>query len=426
MSAVPSVGEKMALYAAAHGPLTANAYYRLEAPFKAAYNLGLAEYYLDGQQGSDLGDKEMRLLMAAGSDVQVYYLAANKHLNKNLRTMRNLKPVEVAKGQWETPPVIVFDADDNIEWVSPFSETFAVLGTRDFTGRVLQPGDSIRMRTQNEGEDEDIVIWEDGKSYGHKVMDIARNHQTVETAHELARMANGVTTTTEPLAEFYRDKVGCENVHVYPNSIFFPDFPDVELAEHPDEVRILWQGGIAHFEDWLPLKGVLARVSEKYPHVRWIVWGTWFKWVHGDLPPERTTILPWMPFHQYFSRLSTIGHDINLAPLVDTQFNRCKSAIKFYEAAALSHPAVTLAADVVPYRGEIQHNETGMLYKDAEEFVAMLSYLIEDATARKRMAANAKDWVHQHRDAEKNVPALLEWYQSLKRKQLFRGLHAVS
>lgn len=415
---------RLALYSAAHGPMTANAYYRIEAPFKAAEALGMAETYIDGQSHYDLNDKELRLLMAAGADVQIYYLCANKHLNKNLRTLSKLKP-ELVEGKWMVPPAVVFDADDNIDWVSPFSQTWLRLGTRNFNGELVPPGGAIMMKSQTPGVP-DLPLWEDGRQYGHLKLDIEQNRETVGHAHELAQMSHGVTVPVEPLAEYYRNELGCKNVYVYPNSLFFPDIPQTELAEHPDEVRILWQGGAAHFEDWLPLRGVLEKVSKKYPHVKWIIWGSWFKAVHDELPLDRTVRLEWTRFDQYFSRLTTIGHDISLAPLVDTPFTRCKSAIKFYEAAALSHPAVTLAADLPPYRGEIQHNETGLLYKDAEEFYSMLAYLIEDATARKRMAANAKDWVHQHRDAVKNVPGLLDFYRSIKRTQEFQAENAVS
>jgi hypothetical protein len=101
---------------------------------------------------------------------------------------------------------------------------------------------------------------------------------------------------------------------------------------------------------------------------------------------------------------------------MDNRFNRGRSAIKFYEASVLKHPAATLAESTGPYQDEILHRETGLLWNGPDDFETKLSELIEGAALRKRLGANAKDWVNEKRDAFKHVPAWFSWLEELRTK----------
>ena len=74
--------------------------------------------------------------------------------------------------------------------------------------------------------------------------------------------------------------------------------------------------------------------------------------------------------------VNTLLHtvDINIAPLVDTLFNRAKSENKWLEAALVEVP--TLASNVGAFKTMIQDGKTGFLVQNTiEEFSreAMLS-----------------------------------------------------
>ena len=115
----------------------------------------------------------------------------------------------------------------------------------------------------------------------------------------------------------------------------------------------------------------------------------------------------------FHMKYGSLAFDINIAPLADTRFNKCKSAIKFYEAAALKVP--TLAQDSGPYHDEIIDGDTGLLFKTREEFVDKLEMLVKDSDLRAKMGQRAHDWVREHRNAEVNVVRLAEFYHSLLR-----------
>jgi glycosyltransferase involved in cell wall biosynthesis len=217
--------------------------------------------------------------------------------------------------------------------------------------------------------------------------------------------------------ESIKNEVTPRRIRVFPNLVRMDHYEQVDLQEDPFTVKILWQGGIAHYEDWYPLKDALGHISAKYPEVHWVIWGAQFPWVKELIPAHRYTFKNWQPYHEFKLRLCMIGHDISLAPLSPNVFNNCRSAIKFYESSVLKKPAATLAQRTGPYRDEIRDGETGLLFSDPDEFVVKLSNLIEDAKFRKTLAANAKDWVSENREAMKKVPEMVGYWEQLREER---------
>ena len=92
--------------------------------------------------------------------------------------------------------------------------------------------------------------------------------------------------------------------------------------------------------------------------------------------------------------MASLNLDIAIIPLADTEFNHSKSCIKWYEFSSLGVPS--LVSNVTPYKDEIQNN--ALAYNSSEEFVQMLSDLIEDKNLREHLGNNACEWVKANRD----------------------------
>jgi hypothetical protein len=408
------------------GELRANQYYRIVVPFATMKDQGLIQdYFIEGHSAiGPATTSEERMLMALMSDVMLISNMSGKGLNSNVEEVQKLIPAvdpETLKRVY--PPVVVFDQDDLTEYVSIFNDTYRQLGTRGPNGEPLEEGCEIYFKSPDEGED--ILVWKDGECSHclvgkcmpgmHMPFDLAENKARLETMYTLARRAHGCTFPNQHMADFYRDEVGIKNIHVFPNSVYMNDYHRVDLSEHPNEVRILWQGGSSHFEDWVPVAKALGRVVKAHPHVKILMWGQPYNFVLREMPAEQLEFLQWTPHNAYLTRLNTLGHDINLAPLAANKFNSCKSAIKWYESSMITRPAATLASNVPPYSDEMIEGETGLMYTTEEEFETKLTGLIEDATLRKHLAQGAKDWVGTHRDSRKTVPPLIDFYMSLRK-----------
>lgn len=102
--------------------------------------------------------------------------------------------------------------------------------------------------------------------------------------------------------------------------------------------------------------------------------------------------------------------DIALLPLLDNQFNRAKSDLKFIECAG--NGAVALASPVV-YEQTIRDGETGFIFHDAKEFADKLRILIDDAGKRREMATAAYEYVKHNRLLSQHYEERLDWYLEL-------------
>ena len=294
--------------------------------------------------------------------------------------------------EWDVPPSIIMDADDDLFNVMPFHfGTYRWAGVRHIDGTPLNPGGFVAIKDTETGETK--MLFEDGKNG----FDIARNRNTVNQYRMNLGLAAAVTVSTPRLARAVLKESPNANVIVMPNCIDFDNYPEVDLAAR-ETVRILWQGGHGHELCLGEVRQQIKNIQTKYPQAEFVFFGGVPEDFKQFLNPDQTKFIPWVSHRQYHLRLNSIGHDINIAPLYEHTFNESRSAIKFYESAACWKPAATLAKDFGPFQDEVIEGETGSLFKTPEEFESKLSALIEDATYRKTLAKNAKDWVRTERD----------------------------
>ncbi len=392
--------------------INAQKYYRILVPADTMYEMGLSNVYRTTE-----ADKDALPNIMCGADVIQVWGAIDEATLATAEAWRDAKPIQ-RNGKVLTPPVFVMDMDDAIEHVYPFNEVFAVYGIRDWDGRILEPGESVKKEIDDGSS---VTIWEDKKTKGvdRQTFDIARNLETIARHYDIARQATGVTVSTPALKELFEYQ-GCENVYVYPNSVvpkhhYFPN-----LAPH-EGIRILWEGGASHMESWWPIRRAFVDFMKKHPECKFVVFGQVFSWMENEIPSEQLETHGWVEYAAYKTHRAVLDADINLCPLFDHPFTRAKSAIRFYEASIGPKPEATLAANVGPYK-EIEHGKTGLLYNTPEEFVEQLEGLVQNADLRRDLGAGAKDWTLANRVASKTVPGLLDFYKELKAKQRMEAL----
>lgn len=349
------------------------------------------------------------------ADILLFFAAGGAAVERMMRSMKEVKPGwNNDKTEMIYPPSLVFDVDDNLDYVHPFNHTFVRFGIRAFGGQQLKPGD---MLTTTLGDGTEVVIWEDKKTHiDNETFDIQRNWNTVARIHNIARMCDGVTVPSTYLANYYREVHKCQNVYVFPNSVVPEDYPTARLQPH-EGIRILWQGGGSHMVDWFPLRDAVRTIALKYPQVKFIIWGSAYRWVHDNIPEAQLELHDWVDYEAYRPTRVLMDADINLCPLRDNEFNNSKSAIKWYEGCMPAMPEATLAGNAGPYQEEMKDGETGLLYRTPEEFVEKLSILIENAELRRKLAESGKEWVLDNRHYSKTIPGLMDFYRELRAKK---------
>src|SRR5258705_16248 len=385
-------------------------YYRINVPLQQLEKLQYAYGYEDK---GERGDDDLRAMLT--SDVCIFYSLMGETVLYQLQTIKNMKSGIRIDGKRQFPPIVIYDVDDNSDYVHPMNPTFSYLGVRSYPDeKFLEPGNIIEWENPD-GERE--ILWEDKITKdGLILFDIERNLKELKIRHEIVRTCHGATVTTPPLANYFREVSGQKNVYVFPNTIIPGHYEQFDVVRTDHNVRILWQGSQSHYVDWYPMRDALKTVNDKYPNITWVIYGTKFSWIHDIIPEDKIEYHSWSPYQSYKLRRGLLNIDINLCVLSDNGFNRCKSAIKWYEGSIWDKPEATIAANVAPYF-EIQDGKTGLLYNSLDEFVEKMGTLIENAELRKRLGENARKWVLNNRTPEKTIPGLFEFYKELKDAQ---------
>jgi len=250
-----------------------------------------------------------------------------------------------------------------------------------------------------------------------------------KTSEILAETADLITCTTPYLAEKLKRRYN-KRVEVLPNALKFRFFP--KRRRNSNELRIGWSGSMTHPKDLMIVAKVLYDLQKRYNFIFFLQGVTErpidaqiFLWKEElKLKGRDKHIESWLelweilkkvnlvhfaayPFPMFPEKLAKLDFDIGLCPLENTEFNRSKSCVKFYEYAAVG--TVTLASNVLPYKEEVNFladNNYKDWYKKIEE-------LIQDRGLREKLLKEQQDFVFKNRDIKKVAKLYEKVYLSL-------------
>ncbi len=229
------------------------------------------------------------------------------------------------------------------------------------------------------------------------------------------RGVHAIQTTTQPLAaELAKDN---PEVAVFPNAIF--QLP--EVRNHADPARqTLFFGGLNRGEEWPPLIGALnavAAVARERLHFRIVNDRALF----DALQTPHKSFTPLCDYDTYLDLLA--NSEISFMPLRDTPFNRCKSDLKYLEAAAAR---VTALASPVAYGDTVEDGRTGVLFRDAAELQQRLLRLVANPEIGQAIGEAGRAYIAKHRMLAYQVGRRTAWYAALweRRAELHAALLA--
>jgi len=128
---------------------------------------------------------------------------------------------------------------------------------------------------------------------------------------------------------------------------------------------------------------------------------------YAGLKKLRGLHIPFYPPELHPATLSSCDFDIGLAPLDDTEFNKGKSCIKYYEYASVG--TVTLASKVTPYKEEVNYTAKNNL----KDWYYKLERLIIDEEFREKKLKEQQKWVKENRSLE---AIALDWELACQRE----------
>lgn len=84
---------------------------------------------------------------------------------------------------------------------------------------------------------------------------------------------------------------------------------------------------------------------------QWVILGTVPRQVKDLAEKKKILCYPCVPILSYPSAIEHLELQATVAPLIDNEFNRCKSTIKYLESCASGVPL--FASNVIPYKGVV-------------------------------------------------------------------------
>ncbi len=266
-------------------------------------------------------------------------------------------------------------------------------------------------------------LWKDGQ-HG---FDIQKNKVRFLSYQKMLQEADLITTTTIHLKEALQEVSGYQaNVKVLPNAIDFKEWKPLDVRDkYQDKFRFGWAVSGSHGEDWVSMKDVLLTFLKSHPDAKFVCIGDTYMDLKAGLNEVRDQI-EWYPFSDlweghYTLRMPLLGLDVAIAPLAATEFNKCKSPLKFEEYTAFGWP--TICQDMTPYKEHIVNGHNGLLADTKEQWLLALNQMYANKELRMKLRFNALHTVKEMFDLNNIAREWAEVYSNLLTGEVINAEH---
>lgn len=281
--------------------------------------------------------------------------------------------------------------------LSKLNEKIVVSGINDIDWCALSDTDILYM--ERPYKDEYLLAAQMAKSFNVKlwidwddnVLDVPPDNPTIDifgkrhninNIEQILKLADIVTVATGALREKY--KKYNRNVHVIENA--FNDYNYALNYSLSGKNVICWRGSKTHRRDIMTVKDEIIAVSEKR-NSEWFFFGDSPWYVYENV--KNAVVRKEYPILLYFEEIKAQSPSIFIVPLVDNDFNRCKSNCSWIEAIYAG--AVVLAPDLPEFRKPGITN-----YKNPYEFHNMLIELIDNPKLREDNYGKSFDYIRDN------------------------------
>lgn len=214
----------------------------------------------------------------------------------------------------------------------------------------------------------------------------------VEAIKRCLALADVVTVTTEALVTHFQPYVK-SSIRVIPNAFDMGLFPNRTRSVGKNRKVMAWRGSETHTADCDQVVGSLASHVEKHPDWSFAFFGDPPASILEGIPKNRLGRVGWQALiTTYMDTLLKISPDLLIVPLIDDEFNRCKSNSALLEAAWAG------AAVIAPVFEEWSQAPGVYTYTCRDEFHERLEEAMSDPIELAARAVSTWQWVSDQRD----------------------------
>jgi glycosyltransferase involved in cell wall biosynthesis len=255
--------------------------------------------------------------------------------------------------------------------------------------------------------DWDDFIYSNESSPHKKIQEIT---DFPEVSKVVLKISDMVTVTTDYLKNKYSEYN--KNIEVLDNFMDMDRWDKPKKENKSKKIKIGWAGSLTHYEDLAMIAKPLKKVMREFPSVQLVIVGdTRFKEMFKGYNVET---MFGVPFEYWPDKLNGLQWDIGIAPLVDNEFNRCKSNIKWQEYSIAKIPGIY---SPIVYEKTSSHvifdGKIGMTANSEKEWYMCLRNYIVCKNLRKDVASRAYSFARMEYDLEKNIYKWLNAYLKL-------------
>ncbi|MBO7657033.1 glycosyltransferase [Candidatus Saccharibacteria bacterium] len=220
-------------------------------------------------------------------------------------------------------------------------------------------------------------------------------------SRKIATNVDGFITTNDFLAKRLKRSFN-KPVKVVPNSL---NDAQLEVAEeclkdkkHDGFVIGYFSGSPTHVRDLRLVEPEIFRFLDKHKDAKLKIVG----FMEPSLEMKKrikngqVEIVKFMDYLNQMRMVSKV--DVNIAPLVISEFTNCKSELKFFEAAVVE--TTTIASPIYTFKKAIKNGENGFLAKPGEWY-DKLEYLYDNPKQNQKIAKAARKCAIENYHGEK-------------------------
>lgn len=273
-------------------------------------------------------------------------------------------------------------------------------------------------------EIDDVVFAEDIPDY-NKFKSAFTDPKIRECAQDIMAMSDEITVTCQFMKDYYEHKTGNKNITVIPNyppKFWMGSYYDEErikklYRKHCDgrgkRPRVLYPGSGAHFDvdnrvnqndDFAHVRDTVAKTVKD---IQWVFLGAYPLPLKPLIDQGLIEFHSWSRLLEYPKSIYDIAPNFIVAPLQDNTFNKCKSDLKYIEAACYGVPAI--CQDIDTYANAPLRFTTGDEMIDQIKTLSLKSHLYMKESREAYKVAETR-WLEK----DENIDKWVELYQHHK------------
>jgi glycosyltransferase involved in cell wall biosynthesis len=211
-------------------------------------------------------------------------------------------------------------------------------------------------------------------------------YRYLSTRRLMGEVCDAVWVSTPFLQEKYRD--------VQPR-LLSPLYLGAPLQSESDAVTYFYHGTSSHRVEITFLVEVVKLVQARMPHAHFeIIGSAGVRRLFRGIP--RVSVLHPMIWPDFLAYTSRVRHDLGLAPMLDTRFNRARSHVKLFDITRCG--ASGIYSDTTVYRDNVPAGCGVLCPNDVLIWADEICRLLADSEARASTYRNALTWCEAHAD----------------------------